>query len=382
MRLRLEYLLLLCFLVGLFVAYVSPIDVRVFSTVVNLFVDGFIFLSPLIVFVIIFGATCSLIAESDLAGPVVKNATFLFALLVMGCSLFASVVLSVLLPSAATSSEFSASTFSYVAQVVFVAAFRPVTLALMLGLGLAFGLSRSSSFGRVVRVSRVVYRMQERAFGILLKVFPLITFSLGATLYYNLGNVSLEAYATAMGLVLLLCLAALGALLGITKLLTGVDFRGLWRYSVSMFTTGLSTGSSYLALPMGLKIFREHFSVRGDVADLVITLGSSLNRCGSVMGVLAVSFVAARYTGTGFYSQQMLLLAVPLGLIALGSPGIQGGTLLVSMALILDVITPSNPASFTGTAFAIFVGGTTFIQAALNTVATGYVALLIGSRKR
>lgn len=382
MKLRLEYLLLLCFLVGLFVAYVAPVDVRLFSTVVNVFIDGFIFLSPVIVFVIIFGATCSLIAESDLAGPVVRSATFLFAALVMGCSLFASVVLSPLLPSTTTSKEFSVTTFSYVAQIVLIAALRPVTLALVFGLLLAFGLSRTSSFGRIVKVSRMVYGIQQRAFGILLKVFPLITFSLGETLYYNLGNVSLEAYATSMGLVFSLSLAALAALFVITKLSTGVGLGGLWKYSASMFTTGLATGSSYLSLPMGLKIFKEHFSIRGDVADLVITLGSSLNRCGSVMGVLAVSFIAARYTGTEFYSQQILLLAVPLGLIALGSPGIQGGTLLVSMALILDVITPSNPAKFTGTAFAIFVGGTTFIQAAVNTVVSGYVALLVGSRKR
>lgn len=382
MKLRLEYLLLLCFLLGLFVAYVAPVDVHLFSTLVNVFIDGFIFLSPLIVFVIIFGATCSLIAESDLAGPVVKSATFLFAALVMVCSLFASVVLSPLLPSAAASKEFSVTTFSYVTEVVLAAALRPVTLALVFGLVLAFGLSRTSSFGRVVRVSKLVYRIQERAFGILLKIYPLITFSLGATLYYNLGNVSLEAYAASMGLVLSLSLAALAVLLVITKLFTGIGFGGLWKYSASMFTTGLATGSSYLALPMGLKIFKEHFSIRGDVADLVITLGSSLNRCGSVMGVLAVSFIAAHYTGTEFYSQQMLLLAVPVGLIAFGSPGISGGTLLVCMSLILDVIVPSNPAKFTGTAFAIFMGGTTFIQAALNTVASGYVALLVGFRKR
>ena len=382
MKLRLEYLLLLCFLVGLVVAYVTPIDVRIFSTIVNLFIDGFIFLAPLIVFVIIFGATCSLIAESDLAGPVVKTATFLFAALVMGCSLFASIALSPLLPSATASREFSVTTFSYVAQVVLIAAFRPVTLALIFGLLLSFGLSKSSSFRRVVRVSKMVYMYQERAFEILLKVFPLITFSLGATLYYNLGNVSLEAYAISMGLVLSLSLASLGALFLITKLLSKVSSRTLWKYSASMFTTGLATGSSYLALPMGLKIFKEHFSIRSEVVDLVITLGSSLNRCGSVMGVLAVVFIAARYTGTEIYSQQMLLLAVPLGLIALGSPGIQGGTLLVSMALILDVITPSNAAKFTGTAFAIFIGGTTFIQAAVNTVASGYVTLLVGLKKQ
>lgn len=77
----------------------------------------------------------------------------------------------------------------------------------------------------------------------------------------------------------------------------------------------------------------------------------------------------------------MLLLAVPVALIGFGSPGIQGGTLLVSMPLILDVIMPFNPVKFTAIAVAIFVGGTTFIQAAVNNVASGYVALLVASAR-
>jgi proton glutamate symport protein len=381
MRIRLEYLLLLSFLLGLLIAYLAPFKIGLFSLFVDNFIAGFLFLSPVIVFVIIFNSTCSLMHERDLAGQVIKNSVIIFVLLVLGCSLFASLVLSFLSPTTTTSTGVSAGVFSYIAQIVFLSSLRPVTLALVFAVIFAFVLSRTSLFKTVVKLSTSVYKIQEQAFEILVKVFPAIAVSLGATLYYNLGNVSLAAYVISMGLTLTLGLAVLIALLVSVRILTRAGLKQLGRYSTRMFATGLAIGSSYLALPMALSIFKHHFHTRGNVADLVLTLGTSLNRCGSVMGVLAVSFVAARYTGIEFSSQQILLLAIPIALIGFGSPGIQGGTLLVSMPLILDVITSSNATQFSAVAVAIFVGGTTFIQAAVNSVANGYVTLLVASAR-
>ena len=151
----------------------------------------------------------------------------------------------------------------------------------------------------------------------------------------------------------------------------------LAKYSARILVTGLSIGSSYVILPLGLKIFKEHFNLDSGIGDLVVTLGASLNRCGSVMGVLAVTMIAAHYTGFEISWQQMLLLSIPVALIGFGSPGIQGGTILVAMPAILPIITPPDVAKFTTVAVALFAGGTTFIQAAVNTVASGYVALLV-----
>jgi len=381
MRVRLEYLLLLSFLLGVLIAYVVPFKIGLFSIVVDSFIAGFLFLSPVIVFVIIFNSTCSLMLEGYVAGAAIRKSVVFFGSLVLGCSLFASFVLSSLLLPATASRGVSAEALYYIMQVILLSSLRPVTLALVVGVILAFALSHTSIFRRVVILSRSIYGIQERVFDILVKVFPIIALSLGATLYYNLGNVSLEAYAISMGLTFSLGFVALITLLMAVMVSTRTGLKQLGRYSARMFATGLAIGSSYLALPLSLSIFKQHFQTAGSVSDLVLTLGSSLNRCGSVMGVLAVSFIAARYTGTDFFSQQMLLLAVPVALIGFGSPGIQGGTLLVSMPLILDVIMPFNPVKFTAIAVAIFVGGTTFIQAAVNNVASGYVALLVASAR-
>lgn len=380
MRIRFEYWLLVSFLLGLLVAYVVPTKIDIFSVVVDTFITVFMFLAPVIVFVIIFNSTCSLISEEDVAGTVIKASIVYFVSLVLGCSLFASIVLSSVLPAPSSSTGLSVETFQYIIQIMLTSLLRPVTMALMLGVILAFAFSRTSFFGKIADFSRKMYRSQERAFKLLLRVFPAIAMSLGGTLYYNLGKVSLVAYLISMGLTLTFGLAILVALLTTVQRVTSIGFREMSRYSTRMFAAGLSTGSSYVTLPLALKIFKEHFSISESIGDLVLSLGASLNRCGSVMGVLVVTFVAARYTGFEISWLQMLLLAIPVGLIGFGSPGIQGGTLLVAMPVILYVITPFNAAKFVAVALALFVGGTTFIQAAVNIVASGYIALLVSWR--
>jgi len=377
MKIRFEYWLLISFLIGLSVAYIVPTKIDLFSIVVDTFITVFMFLAPVIVFVIIFNSTCSLISERYVAGTVIKTSIGFFVSLVLGCSLFASIVLSSVLPAPSSSMGLSVGTFQYIMQIMLTSLLRPVTIALMLGVILAFALSRASSFKKVADLSKQMYASQEQAFKLLLKAFPAIAMSLGGTLYYNLGRVSLEVYVIAMGLTLTLGLAALIALSITVQRVTNIGFRELSRYSTRMFAVGLSTGSSYVALPLALKVFKEHFRISESVGDLVLSLGASLNRCGSVMGVLVVTFMAARYTGLEISWLQMLILAIPVALIGFGSPGIQGGTLLVAMPVILYVITPLDTAKFVAVALALFVGGTTFIQAGVNIVASGYIALLV-----
>jgi serine/threonine transporter len=374
---RLEHWLLISFLLGILITIFLPIKIDLFPIVVDVFITGFMFFSPVIVFVIIFNSTCSLLHEREGAGEVIRSSVGLFALLGVGCSLLASIILSFLLPSTTIPTWFLEQTILQILQILLTSLCRPVTVALLLGITIAIGLSHASIFEKVVKFSKRIYAIQESAFKLLLKALPFITMSLGASLYYSLGNVSIEAYVIAMGLTTLLGLVALSILFVIVETITHGRVMNLAKYSARILITGLSIGSSYVILPLGLRIFKEHFNLGSGIGDLVVTLGASLNRCGSVMGVLAVTMIAAHYTGFEISWQQMLLLSIPVALIGFGSPGIQGGTILVAMPAILPIITPPDVAKFTTVAVALFAGGTTFIQAAVNTVASGYVALLV-----
>jgi Na+/H+-dicarboxylate symporter len=371
--------LLVFFLLGVLIAYASPTRIELFAMVVDTFVSWFMSLAPVIVFVVIFNSVCILISERNVAGATIHESVMCFLFLILGCSLFASTVLSLAL-SSRSSAGLSLHAFEYITAIIFVSMLRPVTMALILGVVVAFAFSRSALFEKAVNVSNKAYGVQERALKLLLKCFPAISMSLGGTLYYSLGQVSMEVYLVAMCLTLILGVAALATLYVIVQRITHVKPGKLLQYSKRMFAVGLSTGSSYLALPLALRLFKEHFDINQSVGNLVLSLGASMNRCGSVMGVLVVTYVAARYMGVDVSWEQMLMLAVPVALIGFGSPGIQGGTLLVAMPVILHVVAPSNSANFVAVALALFVGGTTFIQAAVNNIASGYIALLIGSK--
>jgi len=271
----------------------------------------------------------------------------------------------------------SAEIYSYVLQAILTSLSRPVSLAILVGFVAPFLFAKTKHFQKILNASKHVYSAQARFFEILIEIFPIFCLSLGATLYYNLGKLAMNAYLISIGSVFILGMGVLVSLLLIVYKLASKDVKPLSKYSVRAFLAGLSTGSSYISLPMNLKIFNQYFKMDKRVRDFILTLGASLNRCGSVMGVLIVTFVSASFSNYELSCQQILSLAIPVALIGFGSPGIGGGTILVNLPVILDVISPCNPEKFTSTALALFIGGTTFVQVAVNTVTSGYVALLV-----
>lgn len=144
-------------------------------------------------------------------------------------------------------------------------------------------------------------------------------------------------------------------------------------------------GSSYMALPLNLKIFNQCFRSNNNdkrhVNDFILTLGATLNRCGSVMGVLVVVFILSIFNNYEL-SWKQLSLAPLVALVGIGSPGIHGGTLLASLSTIMQILSPPDPEKFVFTAISIYVASTTFVQVAVNTVINGYVTILVNCLSR
>jgi len=375
-RFSLEHLLPLSFFFGFLIAYTIHFKMDMFVLIADYFVKAFLLFAPLIIFIILFTSTCSLKAEREIPGTIAKVSLILYGSLVIISSIFASIVLSIFSKQGPIM-PISAGVYSHVLQVIFTSLSRPVSLAILIGFVTPFIFAKTKHFQKILNASRHVYSAQARFFEILIKIFPVFCLSLGATLYYNLGKLAMSAYLISIGSVFVLGMAVLASLSLTVHKFAFKDVKHLSKYSVRAFLAGLSTGSSYITLPMHLKIFNQYFKLDKRVSDFILTLGASLNRCGSVMGVLIVTFVSASFSNYQISWQQMLSLAIPVALIGFGSPGIAGGTLLVNLPAILDVLSPSSPEKFTSTALALFIGGTMFVQVAVNTVANGYVALLV-----
>jgi Na+/H+-dicarboxylate symporter len=64
-----------------------------------------------------------------------------------------------------------------------------------------------------------------------------------------------------------------------------INLKTLASYTLKIFTIGASLPSSYILLPIHLKIFTQHFQINKEIEDFIITLGAALNRSGSIIGV-------------------------------------------------------------------------------------------------
>jgi Na+/H+-dicarboxylate symporter len=374
-----EYLLPLSFFLGFLIAYIVPFKIAVFVFITDVFVKTFLLFAPLIVFIIIFTSTCSLQSEKMSLGRFVKISVVMYISLIFLSAIFTSLMLSILL--LANRSGFRGNgtleAYSQIYQTILVNLSNLVFPAIIVGFAAPLLLARTRYFHKILHASKYLNSGEEIFFKILIKILPLICLSLGARLYYDLGQVTLNAYITSMGLTFALgTLFLISFLLTIRKLMFK-KINQIYRYSKETFLTAFTIGSSYIFLPLNIKIFCRYFEMDKRVRDFILTLGASLNRCGSVIGVLVVIFVSAFYNNYGLSWQQMLSLAIPVALLGFGSPGIHGGTLLVTLPVILQTLSPPNPEKFASTALALFVGGTAFPQVAVNSVTTGYVALLV-----
>lgn len=376
-KVSLEHLLLLSFLFGFLIAYAVPFKVDVFVLITDMFVKVFILFAPLIVFVIIFASTCSLQAEKAILRRIVKVSLALFVSLIVLSSIFASTVLSVPLLKQEPGVLVSTETYDYIFEIMLTSLSNPVFLAIVVGFITPFLFARTKHFHKILSASKRLHSAQAVFFKTLIRILPLICLSLGARLYYDLGRLALDAYLIAISLIFALGIPFLIILLLVVRRLMPRSVDQIYKYSRETFIVSLSIGASYIVLPLNLEIFGRHFKMDKRVRDFILTLGASLNRCGSVMGVLVVTFVSAIFNNYGLSWQQMLSLAIPVALLGFGSPGIHGGTLLVNLSMILQMLSPPNPEKFASTALALFVGGTTFVQVAVNTVTSGYVALLV-----
>ncbi|MEM2339213.1 MAG: cation:dicarboxylase symporter family transporter, partial [Nitrososphaerales archaeon] len=152
--------------------------------------------------------------------------------------------------------------------------------------------------------------------------------------------------------------------------------KALIAYTIKTLIAGVSIPASYILLPIHLKIFSDHFPIDGSLRDFVITLGAALNRLGSITGVIVSIYVSALYLNLTINPIQFLTLAPLLAVAGFASPGIMGGTILVTMPIIIDILAVSNVVTFSLTSMALF-NGVAIITAATNAVTTGYATLII-----
>jgi len=252
---------------------------------------------------------------------------------------------------------------------------KPIPISIIVGIVSSLTIIPRFSIARNIVV--ILNRAIMYFLSIVVKVLPIVSISFGASFYYSLGTYSLAAYIEALMLMLTFSFSYILIILLIIVKFLGVKFRKLLFYALKTMVTGISLPSSYIFLPVHLKIFSNHFEMERDVGDAIIALGAALNRAGSIVGVIVSISVVSKYMNINIDLMQYIILAIAITIVGFASPGIPGGTILVAMPVVVGIINVNDVSIFSITSIAIF-NGVAILTAPTNAVITGCIALIVG----
>ncbi|MDJ0288796.1 cation:dicarboxylate symporter family transporter, partial [Bacillus altitudinis] len=111
------------------------------------------------------------------------------------------------------------------------------------------------------------------------------------------------------------------------------------KYYGPAYLTAVGTMSSAATLPVALESAKKSKALREDIVDFAIPLCSNIHLCGSVLTeVFFVMTVSQILYGKIPSLPTMILFIVLLGVVAIGAPGVPGGTVMASLGLIISVL--------------------------------------------
>lgn len=356
------------FLLGVFLAYILPYKLNFLTTLAWLFTNFFFISAPVIIFIILTSSLSLRKEQSKLANYTI---TFFFI-----SGLISATISTLILLLANYKSYYETTininTLTFL-DIIINSILKPIPISIISSIIATFTIMRNKTINKIIIMFN---KILLRFFKLFIKILPLISLSFGVSLYYALKNASFIAYIETLVLSLVLMLLYIFILFIILYKRLHVNFKALSSYTLKIFTIGTSLPSSYILLPVHLNIFTQYFQINKEIEDFVITLGAALNRSGSIIGVIASIYITSHYLNIQIAPIQYIILAILIAIIGFASPGIPGGTILITIPIIVDILKISNIEPFTLTSIALF-NGITIITAATNTITTGYITLLV-----
>ena len=368
---RPELLTLISFGVGLLYAYRFG-GHYIFNIIIDIFVKGFILLAPFIIFLLIFLSTSRIvvyIGKSPAVGGKLILLTLLFSYLAVITSLL------IIYPFVHTLGvvgyvQIFEEILLYVPRILRSPLIISIALSLILPLFISDYIHKN-----IKRIDRV-YKGVLTFFKYLLFMMPVISFSLAVQLYTSIKIVSLQLVFSSIYLEAVYGITYLTLSSIIVWLITKISIRKVAEYVFKAFIYCLPAGGSYLALPINLRIYEEVFKEEL-FGGLALSIGASLNRSGSVGGAIIVLTLASLYTHTPIMYSQLVMIGFILPFISLGAPGLYGGTLIIGMPVIVNLLNIDPLSPLVTSSLAVFVSVLTYIQASLNTTTNGLMGMLL-----
>lgn len=295
----------------------------------------------------------------------------------IGAAFFAYIVGSILLPFLAIPSK--AADARHLPDILFKFNIPPLmgvmtALAAALILGLAVLWSKSKTLEACWNEFEQCVLMAVQHI-----VIPLLPIFIAAT-FANLGyegalTEQLPVFAK------IIVIAIIGHFIWMTflYLLAGaISRRNPWevaRHYGPAYLTAVGTMSSAATLPVSLRCAHQSKVLSSSTVDFMIPLGATVHLCGSVLTeTLFILVISQMLYGAPPAAGTMILFIFLFGFFAVGAPGVPGGTVMASLAIVISVLGFTQEG--TALLIAIFALQDSF-GTACNVTSDGALALMI-----
>ena len=125
------------------------------------------------------------------------------------------------------------------------------------------------------------------------------------------------------------------------------------KHYLPAYLTAVGTMSSAAALPVSLKCAHKSEALVPEVVDFAIPLGATTHLCGSVLTEMFFCLTISKILyGSLPPVSSVILFIILFGIFAVGAPGVPGGTVMASLAIVTGVL--GFDASGVGLLIAIF----------------------------
>lgn len=149
----------------------------------------------------------------------------------------------------------------------------------------------------------------------------------GLQIFGPLGKMIGSLYLTALIVIIVLYVPML-------KLIGKVSVKDFFRHMGKVMVMTVSTTSSAGTMPLTLKTMTDDFKVRKELADFSIPLGTVINMNGAVLFYSMIVIFVAQIYGVDLTIAQQFYLVLFGSIIAMGSPGIPGGGIVMTIVLL------------------------------------------------
>ncbi len=295
----------------------------------------------------------------------------------VGASIFAAVMGYLIVPKLGIHGE--ASTLLEAPKFDFTLAIEPV-MPVMTALILAIFIGLTVIWTDARRVEALLNEGQQMIMALINKVIipilPVYIFSTFVGLSYT--GIFTEQLPTFFKMIVLALVGHaiwLTVLYSVAGIVSGVNPLKVVRHYLPAYLTAMGTMSSAATLPVAIQCAKKSEVLPDEVVDFAIPLGATTHLSGSVLTETFFCMTIAQM----LYGQMpsigaVVTFAFLFGIFAIGAPGVPGGTVMASLAIVFSVL--GFDETGVGLLIAVFAIQDSFGTAA-NITGDGALALML-----